>query len=84
MSLASCQAQVQHSRSSVGALCAVPDHPAPCPSSTAQFLQHFGVCTKLEDLCIRSAGRQYVERSGRVLASEDRGQWFTGWDCLYR
>eukprot|EP00887_Chlorella_sp_A99_P002806 scaffold6.g2806.t1 len=49
-----------------------------------EFLMHFGVCRSLEDLCVRSSGRQYVDHLGKVVAREDKAQYFCGWDVLFR
>jgi 2-polyprenyl-6-methoxyphenol hydroxylase-like FAD-dependent oxidoreductase len=49
----------------------------------AKFLHRFAVCD-VRDVAVRSAGRQYVDRSGAVIGGNDAPQLFSAWDVLHR
>jgi 2-polyprenyl-6-methoxyphenol hydroxylase-like FAD-dependent oxidoreductase len=49
----------------------------------AAFLEHYSVC-RVEDVAVRSSGRQYVDRRGAVIGGNDAPQLFSAWDVLHR
>lgn len=49
----------------------------------AAFLQEFKVCD-VSNITFRSAGRQYVDREGKIIDGDDNPQFFTSWDSLHR
>ncbi|KAL4451890.1 hypothetical protein ABPG75_007552 [Micractinium tetrahymenae] len=50
----------------------------------AAFLQRYGAVRSIEEVCVRSAGRQYVDSNGRVIGGNDELQLFSAWDVLHR
>lgn len=48
----------------------------------AAFLTNFQVCD-VKQIAVPSAGRQYVDKTGKVIDGDDQPQLFSAWDAVY-